>query len=95
MVPGDTGVVAGDPGLRAIAAAEESLQSPPALAIVDLLTSHGEGTRFAAAARTFGVPVVAVSAIEPATHVADACLAKPVHPLRVLAAVRDLLHPDT
>ena len=78
-----------------IAAAQEAVRSPPALAIVDLLTSHGEGTRFAAAARTFGVPVVAVSAIEPATHVADAYLPKPAHPLRVLAAVRDLLSPDS
>jgi CheY-like chemotaxis protein/anti-sigma regulatory factor (Ser/Thr protein kinase) len=77
-----------------IAAAESALQSHPALAVVDLLTSHGEGTRFAAVARSFGVPVVAVSAIEPATHVADAYLPKPAHPLRVLAAVRDLLSPD-
>lgn len=78
-----------------VAAAESALENPPALAIVDLLTSHGEGTRFAAVARTFGVPVVAVSAIEPATHVADAYLPKPAHPLRVLAAVRDLLSPDS
>ncbi|GGU59263.1 hypothetical protein GCM10010178_59390 [Lentzea flava] len=75
-------------------AAESALESPPALAIVDLLTSHGEGTRFAAVARAFGVPVVAVSAIESATSVADAYLPKPAHPLRVLAAVRDLLSPD-
>ncbi|MGW4213419.1 ATP-binding protein [Lentzea sp. NPDC004789] len=78
-----------------VGAAESALESPPALAVVDLLTSHGEGTRFAASARTFGVPVVAVSAIEPATHVADAYLPKPAHPLRVLAAVRDLLSPDS
>ncbi|WP_086662323.1 ATP-binding protein [Lentzea kentuckyensis] len=78
-----------------VAAAESVLENPPALAIVDLLTSHGEGTRFAAVARTFGVPVVAVSAIEPAAHVADAYLPKPAHPLRVLAAVRDLLSPDS
>lgn len=77
-----------------VAAAQEAIQSPPALAVVDLLTSHGEGTRFAAAARASGVPVVAVSAIEPAAHVADAYLAKPTHPLRVLAAVRDLLSPE-
>ncbi len=77
-----------------IAAAETALQPPPGLAIVDLLTSHGGGSRFAAAARTFGVPVVAVSAIEPAAHVADAYLPKPAHPLSVLAAVRDLLSPD-
>jgi anti-sigma regulatory factor (Ser/Thr protein kinase)/CheY-like chemotaxis protein len=78
-----------------VGAAESALESPPALAVVDLLTSHGEGTRFAASARTFGVPVVAVSAIEPATHVADAYLPKPAHPLRVLAAVRGLLSPDS
>ncbi|MFI6099177.1 ATP-binding protein [Lentzea sp. NPDC051213] len=77
-----------------IGEAESALETPPALAIVDLLTSHGEGTRFAAVARTFGVPVVAVSAIEPATRVADAYIPKPAHPLRVLAAVRDLLSPD-
>jgi anti-sigma regulatory factor (Ser/Thr protein kinase)/CheY-like chemotaxis protein len=78
-----------------VAAAERGLETPPALAIVDLLTSHGEGTRFSAVARMFGVPVVAVSAIEPAAHVADAYLPKPAHPLRVLAAVRDLLSPDS
>jgi anti-sigma regulatory factor (Ser/Thr protein kinase)/CheY-like chemotaxis protein len=78
-----------------VAAAESALEIPPAVAIVDLLTSHGEGTRFAAVARTSGVPVVAVSAIEPATHVADAYLPKPAHPRRVLAAVRDLLSPDS
>ncbi|GAA3682532.1 hypothetical protein GCM10022267_81590 [Lentzea roselyniae] len=78
-----------------IEAADAALRNPPALAVVDLLTSHGEGTRFAAVARAFGVRVVAVSAIEPAAHVADACLPKPAHPLRVLAAVRDLLSPDS
>lgn len=78
-----------------VAAAESALESPPAPAVVDLLTSRGEGTRFAAEARTFGVPVVAVSAIEPAADVADAYLPKPAHPLRVLAAVRDLLSPDS
>ncbi|MCP2243270.1 ATP-binding protein [Lentzea aerocolonigenes] len=78
-----------------VAAAESALESPPALAVVDLLTSRGEGTRFAAEARTSGVPVVAVSAIEPAAGVADAYLPKPAHPLRVLAAVRDLLSPDS
>ncbi|MFC3894472.1 response regulator transcription factor [Lentzea rhizosphaerae] len=78
-----------------VAAAESALESPPALAVLDLLTSRGEGTRFAAEARTFGVPVVAVSAIEPAADVADAYLPKPAHPLRVLAAVRDLLSPDS
>jgi anti-sigma regulatory factor (Ser/Thr protein kinase)/CheY-like chemotaxis protein len=78
-----------------VQAAEPVLETPPAVAIVDLLASHGEGTRFAAVARTFGVPVVAVSAIEPATHVADAYLPKPAHPLRVLAAVRDMLSPDS
>ncbi|ANZ34800.1 hypothetical protein BBK82_00620 [Lentzea guizhouensis] len=77
-----------------VAAAEAALQPPPRLAIVDLLTSHGEGTRFATVARTFGVPVVAVSAIEPAAPLADAYLPKPAHPLCVLAAVRDLLSPD-
>ncbi|GAB2841960.1 ATP-binding protein [Lentzea nigeriaca] len=77
-----------------VEAAEAALENPPALAVVDLLTSHGEGTRFAAVARAFGVPVVAVSAIESATSVADAYLPKPAHPLRVLAAVRDLLSPD-
>jgi CheY-like chemotaxis protein len=78
-----------------VAAAESALEAPPALAVVDLLTSRGEGTRFAAEARTSGVPVVAVSAIEPAADVADAYLPKPAHPLRVLAAVRDLLSPDS
>ena len=78
-----------------VADAESALETLPALAVVDLLTSHGEGTRFAAVARTYGVPVVAVSAIEPATHVADAYLPKPAHPLSVLAAVRDLLSPDS
>ena len=78
-----------------VAAAEPVLERLPALAIVDLLTSHGGGTRFATVARTFGVPVVAVSAIEPAAHVADAYLPKPAHPRRVLAAVRDLLSPDS
>ena len=77
-----------------VAAAETALRPPPSLAIVDLLTSHGGGTRFAAAARTVGVPVVAVSAIEPAAHGADAHLPKPAHPLRVLAVVRDLLSSD-
>jgi anti-sigma regulatory factor (Ser/Thr protein kinase)/CheY-like chemotaxis protein len=80
--------------VTSVAAAEHALEPPLALAIVDLLTSHGEGTRFAATARSFGVPVVAVSAIEPAAHVADAYLPKPAHPLHVLAAVRDLLSPD-
>lgn len=77
-----------------VEAAERALQSLPGLAVVDLLTSRGEGTRFATAARAFGVPVVAVSAIEPAAGVADAYLPKPAHPLRVLAAVRELLSPD-
>lgn len=81
--------------VTSVAAAESALETPPAVAIVDLLTSHGEGTRFAAVARTFGVPVVAVSAIEPATHVADAYLPKPAHPPRVLAVVRDLLAAES
>lgn len=81
--------------VTSVAAAESALKTPPSLAIVDLLTSHGEGAGFAAVARTFGVPVVAVSAIEPATHVADAYLPKPAHPLRVLAVVRELLSPDS
>lgn len=78
-----------------VAAAESALEALPSLVIVDLLTSHGEGARFAAVARTFGVPVVAVSAIEPAEHVADTYLPKPAHPLRVLAVVRELLSPDS
>jgi anti-sigma regulatory factor (Ser/Thr protein kinase)/CheY-like chemotaxis protein len=81
--------------VTSVAAAESALRTLPAVAIVDLLTSHGEGTRFAAVARAFEVPVVAVSAIEPATQVADAYLPKPAHPLHVLAAVRDLLSPDS
>lgn len=80
--------------VTSVTAAESVLETPPALAIVDLLTTHGEGARFAAAARAFGVPVVAVSAIETATHGADAYLPKPARPLRVLAVVRELLSPD-
>ena len=70
--------------------AEPVLETRPALVIVDLSTSPG----FAALARTSGVPVVAVSAIEPAAQVADAHLLKPAHPLRVLEEVRRLLSPD-
>ncbi|HUQ60727.1 ATP-binding protein [Lentzea sp.] len=73
--------------------AVRALESRPALAVVDLTASHGGGTGFAAVARTSGVPVVAVSAIEPAAGLADVHLPKPAHPLSVLTAVRDLLHP--
>ncbi|MET0416213.1 MAG: ATP-binding protein [Actinoplanes sp.] len=70
--------------------------SSPRLAIVDLMTSNGLAVRFCADLLQTGVPVLAMSILPPPAGLRSSrFLRKPVHPLEVLAAVRQLTEPST
>lgn len=80
--------------VASVAAADAALSGLPQLVIVDLMTSHGQGTRLCDdIKRDTAVPVIALSAIVPASQGSDLFLTKPAHPLQVLAAVRSLVEP--
>lgn len=80
--------------VSSVAAADAALSGLPQLAIVDLMTSHGQGSRLCDdIKRETGIPVIALSALVPASQGSDLFLAKPAHPLQVLAAVRSLVEP--
>ncbi|GGQ73249.1 ATP-binding protein [Couchioplanes azureus] len=67
---------------------------PPRLAIVDLTSSQGATTALCEELTRSRIPVLALSSLPPpATLPADRFLRKPVHPLEVLAAVRQLIEP--
>ncbi|GII05575.1 ATP-binding protein [Planobispora takensis] len=69
--------------------------SPPRLAIVDLMTSHGLTLQLCEDLTRAGVPVLAMSILAPPENLqASRFLRKPVHPLEVLAAVRLLTEPS-
>ena len=67
----------------------------PQLAIVDLLISGGDGLALCRQIRDRGIPVLALSSIETRDEALDAgasaFLLKPLEPLRLVSAVRDLL----
>ncbi|WP_433290819.1 ATP-binding protein [Actinoplanes sp. CA-030573] len=69
--------------------------SPPRVAIVDLTTSHGHTVPLCEDLTRAGIPVLAMSILAPPGHLrASRFLRKPVHPLQVLAAVRQLTAPS-
>lgn len=80
--------------VSSVTAAEAALSGLPQLAIVDLMTSQGQGSRLCDDIKRDGaIPVIALSALVPASQGSDVFLAKPAHPLQVLAAVRSLVEP--
>lgn len=69
---------------------------PPALAIVELLISGGAGAELCAKLKQLArVPVLAISSLDAREHAleagADAFLQKPLDPLQLVSAVKDLL----
>ncbi len=77
-------------------AARRSFQeSPPSLAVIELLVSGGSGLSLCRSANEDGVPVVAVSVLECRDQAieagADAFLLKPLDPLQFVSTLRDLL----
>ena len=82
--------------LSAEAARESFSQKPPSVAIIELLISGGAGLDLCRDLKEKGnVPIVAVSVLESrdmaADAGADAFLLKPLEPLQLVSAVRDLL----
>ncbi|GAA4605705.1 anti-sigma regulatory factor (Ser/Thr protein kinase)/CheY-like chemotaxis protein [Actinoplanes octamycinicus] len=74
---------------RAVAA------EPPQLAIIDLMTSHGLTVQLCDDLTRTGVPVLAMSILAPPRDLrCSRFLRKPVHPLEVLAMVRQLTEPS-
>lgn len=81
------------------AAVESFSEKPPSLAVVELLISGGAGLELCRFFKARGnVPVLAVSALQARDRAfeagADAFLLKPLAPLQLVSAVRDLLGPD-
>jgi len=70
-------------------------ENSPSLAVIELLISGGSGLSLCRHFKDQGVPVVAVSVLEGRDQAieagADAFLLKPLDPLRLVSAVRDLL----
>lgn len=82
--------------LSAEAARESFSQKPPSVAVIELLISGGEGLNLCRYLKEQGnVPIVAVSVLESRDIAvdagADAFLLKPLEPLQLVSAVRDLL----
>jgi DNA-binding response OmpR family regulator len=71
-------------------------ERPPALAIVELLISGGAGAELCTSLKQLApVPVLAISSLDAREQAfdagADAFLQKPLDPLQLVSAVKDLL----
>jgi DNA-binding transcriptional MerR regulator len=82
--------------LSAADAERSFVERPPALAIIELLISGGAGADLCARLKQLGsVPVLAISGLDAREHAidagADAFLQKPLDPLQLISAVKDLL----
>ena len=76
--------------------AERALeQRPPRIAIIDLLMSGGAGIEFCRSVREAGIPVLAISSLQSREEAieagASAFLQKPLAPLQLVSAIKDLL----
>ena len=76
--------------------AERALeQRPPRIAIIDLLMSGGAGLEFCRSVREAGIPVLAISSLQSREEAieagASAFLQKPLAPLQLVSAIKDLL----
>ncbi|MEV6595761.1 ATP-binding protein [Actinoplanes sp. NPDC051346] len=77
-----------------VEAGRAELAGRPRLAIVDLLTSNGSTAGLCEEIARAKIPVLALSSLRPPpTLRSDRFLRKPVHPLEVLTAVRQLIEP--
>ena len=76
-------------------AERELEQRPPRIAIIDLLMSGGGGYEFCRSVREAGIPILAISSLrsrEGAIEAgASAFLQKPLAPLQLVSAIKDLL----
>jgi CheY-like chemotaxis protein len=76
--------------------AERALeQRPPRIAIIDLLMSGGGGIEFCRSVREAGILVLAISSLQSREEAieagASAFLQKPLAPLQLVSAIKDLL----
>jgi anti-sigma regulatory factor (Ser/Thr protein kinase)/CheY-like chemotaxis protein len=77
-----------------VPAARAALDSPPRLAIVDLMTSNGSVLELCDQIRRAGIALLTTSVLPPPTTLrSDRFMRKPVHPLEVLAVVQQLAGP--
>ncbi len=79
-----------------ISDAERALkQQPPRIAIIDLLMSGGAGLEFCRSVRQAGILVLAISSLQSREEAmeagASAFLLKPLAPLQLVSAIKDLL----
>jgi CheY-like chemotaxis protein len=79
-----------------ISDAERALnQRPPRIAIIDLLMSGGAGLEFCRTVRRAGILVLAISSLQSREEAieagASAFLQKPLAPLQLVSAIKDLL----
>jgi CheY-like chemotaxis protein len=81
--------------LDAAEAARVGAERPPAVAVADLLISGGEGLSLCRRLAANGVPVVAISTLgsrdEALEAGASAFLRKPIDPLALVSAVKDVI----
>src|SRR5215207_4410815 len=78
-----------------VPAGRDALADPPALVIVDVMTSNGVAAELCEEITRAGIPVLAMSVLPPPAALrSDRFMHKPAHPLEVLTLVQQLLAPD-